>query len=434
MKIEKKENYKILTFILIILSIVSFFLGFHFDENSAGAGGHNGDFVAIWRNQQIFLSYDLISAISHPDYFDSRAPTAYILHKFLNPFVVNEISYRRTVFIISLALPILFYFTLKQRFQTKDNLLLVLISSIIFLSPYYRTSSYWGLEENYGLITLLITFLLLENFKRKEKKYGHKLYINLSLIVFFSSLCLYFDQKLAIIPLICFFQIFLSEILLKYKIFLTFLYFIASLPYIYMISLWGHLVPTASAEAMGLGEDFFIEHIGYLSTIIAFYFLPLLFFKEKKFYELVKDFFKNKKNYYFILFFLIYLIYLFSFFEINNQPILGKGLIHKFVVLFFNNNFLGQIFTYFAFFVSWIIILIYVDKNIKDILILIYFFFLSIIKFPVLQEYFDPLIILMVFTFFNSKVFINYKNSLILYFYLSIFLVCCNVYYFNLLK
>ena len=201
-----------------------------------------------------------------------------------------------------------------------------------------------------------------------------------------------------------------------------------------MISLWGHLVHTASAEAMGLGEDFFIEHIGYLSTIIAFYFLPLLFFKEKKFYELVKDFFKNKKNYYFILFFLIYLIYLFSFFEINNQPILGKGLIHKFVVLFFNNNFLGQIFTYFAFFVSWIIILIYVDKNIKDILILIYFFFLSIIKFPVLQEYFDPLIILMVFTFFNSKVFINYKNSLILYFYLSIFLVCCNVYYFNLLK
>ena len=128
MKIEKKENYKILTFILIILSIVSFFLGFHFDENSAGAGGHNGDFVAIWRNQQIFLSYDLISASSHPDYFDSRAPTAYILHKFLNPFVVNEISYRRTVFIISLALPILFYFTLKQRFQTKDNLLLVLIS------------------------------------------------------------------------------------------------------------------------------------------------------------------------------------------------------------------------------------------------------------------------------------------------------------------
>ena len=46
-----------------------------------------------------------------------------------------------------MALPILFYFTLKQRFQSKDNLLLVLISSIIFLSPYYRTSSYWGLTE-----------------------------------------------------------------------------------------------------------------------------------------------------------------------------------------------------------------------------------------------------------------------------------------------
>jgi len=416
------------------LSIFSFFLGFYFDENSAGAGGYNGDFATIWNNQQIFLTHDLVSAISHPDYFDSRAPTAYILHKFLNPFVETQSGYRWTVFIISLILPLLFYLCLKQKFNNQDNLLLILISSIIFLSPYYRTSAYWGLEENYGLITLLISFLTLDSFKKNENERGYKLYLNLFSIIFFSSLCLYFDQKLAIIPLICLFQIVTSKKLIKYKIFSVFTYFVFALPYVYMISLWGALVPTASAQAMGLGKDFFLDHIGYLSTIVAFYFLPLLFFKEKNFYILIKNFFSNKKNYYIILLFFIYLFYLITSFEFHDQEILGKGYIHKFSLILFENYFLREIFTYFAFFISLVIILIYIDKNIRDTLILFYFLILSVIKYPILQEYFDPLIILMAFTFFDSRLNINYKNSKILYLYLSIFLVCCNIYYFNLLK
>ena len=104
----------------------------------------------------------------------------YILHKLFNPFLGTEISFRRSVFIISLSGPVLFYFCLKQKFKKEDNLLLLLIASLILLSPYYRTSSYWALDENYSFISLLITFLLLNKFlEPKEEQDGYKIYFQL---------------------------------------------------------------------------------------------------------------------------------------------------------------------------------------------------------------------------------------------------------------
>ena len=74
------------------------------------------------------------------------------------------------------------------------------------------------------------------------------------------------------------------------------------------------------------------------------------------------------------------------------------------------------------------------DKKIKEYFILGYFFLLSIIIWPMFQEYFDPLIIILAFTFFSTKISPNYKNSIILFIYLSVFLVSANVYYLNLLN
>ena len=107
------KNYSLYKFIpvfLIAFAILSYFFGFYLDENSAGAGGYEGDFQHIYNNFQIFLKHDLITSIAHPDYFDSRPPTSYILHEALNPFVEDKINFRRSVFFISLLVPILFFF------------------------------------------------------------------------------------------------------------------------------------------------------------------------------------------------------------------------------------------------------------------------------------------------------------------------------------
>ena len=190
-----KVNYRILSLVLIFISFSSLFLGFYLGENSAGAGSYKGDIQIIWSNLQIFLTNDISSSINHEDYYDSRTPIAYIFHKIFNPFLGNILSFRISVFIISLTLPILFYFCLKQKFAKEDSVLLLLISSIVCLSPYYRTSAYWGLEENYGLIFLLLTFLSLNGFLNNKNQDRHKVHLLLFATTFFSSCCLYFDQK-----------------------------------------------------------------------------------------------------------------------------------------------------------------------------------------------------------------------------------------------
>ena len=114
---------------------------------------------------------------------------------------------------------------------------------------------------------------------------------------------------------------------------------------------------------------------------------------------------------------------------------IGKGFIHKFSLILFKNNFIiREIFIYFSFLISWIIVLIFIGKSFKNGLILLYFFLVSVLTLPLMQEYFDPLIFIMIFTFFSSKLFITYKNVIILFFYFSIFLVGSNIYYYNLLN
>ena len=434
--VSQYNLYKFTSIFLITLAIFSYFFGFYLDENSAGAGGHAGDFSIIYNNFQIFLKYDLEEAIAHHDYFDSRPPTSYILHKLFNPFAEGQINYRRSVFFISFFIPILFYFCLKQKFKNEENLLLILISSTIFLSPYFRTSAYWGLQENYGFIFLLLTFLSIIFLNKKNNQFTFKIYIQLLIVTFFSSACIYFDQKLIIIPIICFFKIILSNKLMKFKIFSIFCYFIFSLPYIYLIKVWGSLIPTSAAatRSYSFEDGIYLDHLGYALTIIAFYLLPLLTFKGEKLILLTKNLFLDKKNYLFIIFFFLYLIYLAIFADFTEKSLQGNGFVHKISILIFKDYFYRSIFIYFSFFISWLIILIYFDKKIKEYFILGYFFLLSIIIWPMYQEYFDPLIIILAFTFFSTKISPNYKNSIILFIYLSVLLVSANVYYLGWLN
>ena len=141
----------------------------------------------------------------------------------------------------------------------------------------------------------------------------------------------------------------------------------------------------------------------------------------------------EKSNYIIVSFFFIYLIYLLNFFDFKDFTTekywVGLGYIHKISLILFKDYLLQEIFTYFAFFISWIIMLIFIGKNLNDFLIIFYFYFLSLLLWPLMQEYFDPIIILLAFTIFSSKLFINYKNSIFLFIYLSIFLICANTYY-----
>ena len=111
-------------FLLFFFSLSYFIFGFIVGENSAGAGGYDGDFKLIWNNLQI-LREGIILNLNNPDYSDSRPPLSYILHILVNPFIDNQESYRSSVFIISLLVPVLLFFSVKEKFKQINNYLTI---------------------------------------------------------------------------------------------------------------------------------------------------------------------------------------------------------------------------------------------------------------------------------------------------------------------
>ena len=190
---EKKQITKddILSIVLSIVTILYFFYGFYFNENSAGAGPY--DFELIWSNLQLFKEGIFVN-LDNYNYNDSRTPLPYIIHALLNPFTENKLNFRYSVLIISLLVPILFFFSIKKKYLHVNNSLILLLTSILTLSPYFRTTSYWGLGENYGLIFLLSSYLIFSWIKKQDL---NRINIKNSLLILsmclFSSLCVYFD-------------------------------------------------------------------------------------------------------------------------------------------------------------------------------------------------------------------------------------------------
>ena len=268
----------LLTFLLFFL-VFFYIYGYIIGENSAGGGGYNGDFQTTFNNLQLFINNNFFESLKLTTdnnlYYTNRPPLLYILHSFLNPFSNNKEFYRLSVFFISLLVPFFFYLSLRIKFKKEHNLILCSLSFLILLSPYFRTSSYWGLEENYAFITLLLSYIFLNKFFFKNNFYY------LIFAIFFSSACIYFDQKFIIIPLICFFLLFISNITVKYKIFSAFLYFLFSIPFIYLISIWGNITPVGNMDIYKVGKRFYPHHICYMVNIIAFYMFPFLFFLIK---------------------------------------------------------------------------------------------------------------------------------------------------------
>ena len=343
-----------------------------------------------------------------------------------------------TVFILSLIAPIILYICLIQKFTNTNKIVLFFISSFILLSPFYRTSAYWGLEVNYAITTMLLSVYFFNIFKKKKLN-NSNLYFLITLLTFTSSLCVYFDQKFLIIPLLVFIEIMKSDTKIKFKTYSIINFSFFSIPFIYLIFLLKGIVPPSTQYAnpntitsISRLNLLWFEHLGYATTMIAFYFLPVIFLKKDNLLLSAKKDFLDKKNNLFLALFLIYLIYFFTFVNFEEltkvKYLMGLGFIHK-ISLIFLRYFLQEIFTCLSFLISWIIILFFLEKNLSNFLILFYFYFLSVILWPLMQEYFDPIIFLFALIIFSSKLLINYKNSMFTFLYLSIFLICANFYY-----
>lgn len=417
---NKTKNYLFLIFGLSIY--VSYFLSYFFGENSIGSGGYNGDLTWIWNNFDIFKNNNLIDSINHEKFFGNRTPLLYILNIYFNPFINDIDNYRLSIFIFFLTCPIILFFTLKNHFQKCNYFILFFISSFLLLSPYFRSSSVWGQEINYGIFSLLLSFFYFTKFKIKQT------FSNFFLVIFFSSSCVYFDQKLLIVPLYIFLQvIFQTKISIIMKASSCFLYFIFSIPFIYLITIWGGVVPSLTQESnfhsFNSLNNFNLHfyHIGFAATLIALYLIPLILLKKKIDFVIIIDFIKS--NIFVILIpFIAYLLFYINYdwYDLLQNKLYvtpsgntyGLGFVNKLGLILFDEIYLRKIFTYFAFLISWSIIVFAIKLRVTKWFLINYFFLISLILLPIMQEYFDPYIFLLSILMSNREYEFEFKSTL----------------------
>ena len=434
-KNQKIEN--IILKILILVIVFSYFIGFYFNENSAGGG--EGDFTTwTFRNLVFFDSFNLQEALgvvnidsSSKVFQSSRLPGFYVFNKFFNPFTNDPYQFRLSILILSLLVPIIFYFSLILKFKDTNKIYLLFLASLILLSPYFRTSAIWGNEENLAYITLVGSYYFLLKYLKFQKQ---KL-LSLTFLIITSSLCVYFDQKFTLVPAICFFIIFFSEKDLKLKAFTILLYTLLALPVFYLFFTWGGLMPPVDqvGRNVRLG-DHYLQNIGYALTMISFYLVPFIiaFLLEKK--KVNYLFSLNKNEIFVYLLSSIYLIYFLFYYDISSDVLVGKGVIYKFSILVADNLFFQKIIISVGILISIKFILLIFEKNFSNIFLILFLILTPIFYRPVLQEYYDPLIFILLFTFFKPKFLISFKNLMILFSFFTFFLTFANIYYSDIIQ
>ena len=425
---------KIILVIISSLIFLSYIIGFTFSENSAGGAivdfEHTKRNILAFKNNSFFEAIKLTTTKNTEIYQSTRTPGFYVFNKYLNPFTDNVRQHQVYITILSLLIPILFFLNLKIKFKNTNFYFLIFTSSLILLSPYLRSSAFWGIEENFGIVMVGFAALFYQLYKESKSKNYEIIY--LIFLTLFSSLCVYSDQKLIIIPFISLILVITLNKSIYDKLFLIFLYIIFSIPFIYLIKLWGNIAPTGDAISRNiniLSISLNYHHIGYSFSIISFYLFPFIFLLQNKEKNLV-SFFKNKKNYFFIFFFIFFLIYFLFFYNLNNFHYLGGGIFQKLIKILFDSILIQKVFLSFIFLFSWILILFFAEKKFFNFIVLAIFPFLSIFISPTLfQEYFDPLIYFLILVYLEKEYNFSFRSCIYIFSYFTCFLSTAIIYY-----
>ena len=155
-------NKKLVVLILYFTLLISFLL----NENSSG--GSQKDYLYTYK-YIIAISENLIDGIKliaseHPQHF----PLNYLLLGTLLKFLKEPYMAKFIFLHISLIIPFVFYKCIK--IVHKNEEVSFLLSIILFLSPYYRSSAVWSTTDNLAtlfFISSIFFYLKFEFFKKK---------------------------------------------------------------------------------------------------------------------------------------------------------------------------------------------------------------------------------------------------------------------------
>jgi hypothetical protein len=166
-------NHPLLFFFICYLSIL---LGFYIGENSIGGAKHDYIyhlvFVEGFKNNFSLTIKNFGS--SNPDDFGTRnSPIFFIIFGMLNK--IFQLDYLRILnTLMSLLIVITFYNCLLLKYKNIKKIELIILSSLLFLSPTIRSLSVWPYSLLWGLFFFLITIFYYLKFEliKKDIKYA----------------------------------------------------------------------------------------------------------------------------------------------------------------------------------------------------------------------------------------------------------------------
>ena len=418
----------LLKLFVIFLISVSFFLGYFLRENAVGGGPEFYDLT--WLIVKSFKKDFLFTIKNYASFGDGTIPFSHIINAYLNPFSGVTENFQLSTTIISFVIFSIFALILKKTFTHVNFIDILLTSSVLLLLPFFRTSAFWGKNENYGwLFCILALYFFSEIKKDLSNNPKNRDILNIILFCFTSACALYARQALVFLPISYLLYLFFNSANKKTIIISIISFVIFAIPAFLLILIWGNVFPVENFQdgkffGRWLNFNHILKNFPILLSFFGFYLLPILIieFLNSEF----KDFFRK----YFMSFFFALIIFVFLS-QMNLLNYLGDykmagGAILKLNYLIQKNNFfLLLVFSS----IGFSILIRFITEDIKNNAVIL-LPILIIYGFPQLlyQEYVEPLILIIFFlalktnlhkVYFNN---ISLSNSIFLS-YFTIFLI-----------
>lgn len=397
-KFIEKNYYFQFSIIAILILYGSFFAGFFLNENATGG-------MVDWSyHKDLIIRFNNNFKETLGSYNNRHSPIFYIIYSFFNKLNLS-IDFIRFLH-VNFAILLIFYFykCLTIKFEDVNKLTLFIISSLILLSPNFRTLSIWPQPIIMGIILFLISSYYYLKFKKSDlenKKFKYAI-IN----TFFLVLSAYISPNFSLF-IIFFLYNFLIYFKLSKKIFLIIiLNLFLSLPAFYYLfslekylnffhSVWSYGAPNYLELSFNFSNKILI-----ISSIIFFHIIPFL---TTKAFIVNLNFYKKKIFFSFvILIFFSFLVYTFNF----ETSFGGGGIFFKISNYLFNNN----IILYFFSFIGIFLIFQISYNNFNNFLLFLILIMINP-QLSIYHKYYDPLILILVFTIFSSNIGTSYLNK-----------------------
>ena len=394
MSTTKNDINKIIVFFVILISYIA---GYILRENAVGGGV---EFYELdWPITQSFKRDFLFTIQSYGSFGDGTIPFSHIINAYLNPFSNNVETFQLSVVAISFVIFLVFAFILKKIFSYINTTDILLLSSMLLILPFFRTSAFWGKNENYGWLFFILALYFFSEIKKNiYATHNDKNLKNVLFFCFTSSCALYARQALIFLPISYFLFLFLNKV--NKKIILTSVvwFTLFSIPGLLLIFTWGGLydtknVDTGTVYGLWVHHEYILKNLPILTSFFGFYLLPILIIEF--FNYGYKDFFKKYSKSFFLALTTLIILSQINLLDYLGTYVLSGGAILKLNYLIMKNNFfLLLIFSAIGF--SILIRFIKEDPK-NNAIILVPLVILYSLPRLLYQEYAEPLILIIFF-------------------------------------